>query len=310
MTKELLFSLASPSRDSLDVYGFRFGKKGGRKTVIISGLNGEEIMGVFVASQLVRWLREQTKQNPNLIDGEILIIPSVNHFALNMGTRFWPLDNTDINVMFPGYDKGETTQRIAYKLFEHIKDATYGIQLEDRKDKATCMPYIKLLQSGQEDIKGAKSFCLPFVHTKEFSPTDSGSLLYNWGVWETKGYCLVLGNQNTLLKEDIQTSLDSIIRFLSYEGVLDRPPHGGCNSILIHREQITIVKANHAGLFKPAIRPANRVKKGEKLGVIFDALTGTIKDEILAPHDGIVTCIYNYPLVYEHSVLFRIAQIG
>ena len=32
---------------------------------------------------------------------------------MNVGKRFFPVDNTDINRMFPGYDKGETTQRLA-----------------------------------------------------------------------------------------------------------------------------------------------------------------------------------------------------
>ena len=31
---------------------------------------------------------------------DVLIIPSINHYALNIGKRFWPLDNTDINMMF------------------------------------------------------------------------------------------------------------------------------------------------------------------------------------------------------------------
>ena len=32
---------------------------------------------------------------------------------MNIGKRFWSADNTDINRMFPGYNLGETTQRIA-----------------------------------------------------------------------------------------------------------------------------------------------------------------------------------------------------
>lgn len=41
---------------------------------------------------------------------------------MNIKKRFWPTDNTDINRMFPGYDLGETTQRIAAGVFEVIKD--------------------------------------------------------------------------------------------------------------------------------------------------------------------------------------------
>lgn len=56
------------------------------------------------------------------------MVLSVNHFSMNIGKRFWPSDNTDINRMFPGYKEGETTQRIADGVFENIKDYSYGIQ--------------------------------------------------------------------------------------------------------------------------------------------------------------------------------------
>ena len=53
---------------------------------------------------------------------EILVIPSANPYSMNIEKRFWPIDNTDINRMFPGYVKGETTQRIAGGIFEKIQD--------------------------------------------------------------------------------------------------------------------------------------------------------------------------------------------
>lgn len=53
------------------------------------------------------------------------MVPSVNHFSMNIGKRFWPSDNTDINRMFPGYKEGETTQRIAAGVFENIKDYSF-----------------------------------------------------------------------------------------------------------------------------------------------------------------------------------------
>lgn len=58
-----------------------------------------------------------------------MAIPCVNYYSMNIGKRFWAMDNTDINRMFPGYDQGETTQRIADGLFREIKDYEFGIQL-------------------------------------------------------------------------------------------------------------------------------------------------------------------------------------
>lgn len=310
MNKELLFSFKSPSRDNLDVYGFRFGKPNKEnRIVILSGLNGEEIGGVFVCSQLVKYLNQKTKENPFFVKSDILIIPAINHFALNMGSRFWPLDNTDINVMFPGFDKGETTQRIAYKLFEYCKDATYGILIEDRRDKAICIPYVKLLESGSEDIDGAKSFGLPFIHIKEFVPIDSGSLEYNWSVWGTKAYSIVFGNQNTIFKEDTQNILDGVIRFLASIDAIDMRSKGGFKSEVVTRDNIDVIKAQNAGIFKPSFKPGERVKKGQLLGVIFDSLEGEIKENIIARYDGILTCVYNYPLINEHSIAFRLVKL-
>jgi predicted deacylase len=309
MKKELLFSFASPSRDDLRVYGFRFGKAGGDKIAIVSGLNGDQAAGVFVASQLVRYLEENLQKNPEFIQSEILIIPSVNNFGLNMGHRFWPLDNVDINTMFPGYEKGETTQRIAYKLFAHLQEMNYGIVLEDRKDKATCMPYVKLVGSGLEDVEGAKKFGLPFVHLRKFSPIDSGSLQYNWDVWETKAYSLVFGNQNKIIKNEAQQVLDSLIRFLSSIKAIQASSYGGFNSEVVDRTSIDVVKAKQAGIFKSSVKPGDKVQKDQKLGSIFDPLDGTIKEVLLSSQNGIVTCIYNYPLIHEQTILFRILKV-
>ncbi|MEY3089963.1 MAG: hypothetical protein RL113_279 [Pseudomonadota bacterium] len=308
MKKELLFSFASPSRDDLNVYGFRFGKPGGDRIAIISGLNGEEVAGVFAASQLVRYLEISLQHNPDFVQSEILIIPAVNHFGLNMGHRYWPLDNVDINAMFPGYEKGETTQRIAHRLFEHLKDMTYGIIIEDRKDKATCIPYVKLIESGLEDVEGAKKFGLPFVHLKRYNPVDSGSLQYNLEVWETKAYSIVLGNQNKILKEDVQNALDGIIRFLSSVKAIQNTPYGGYQSEVVDRNDIFVIKAKHAGIFKSSVNPGDKVQTDQVLGFIFDPLDGTVRDKLVAEESGVLTCMYNYPLIYEQTILFRIAK--
>ncbi len=57
------------------------------------------------------------------------MIPAANTLSMNIHKRFWPVDNADVNRMFPGYDKGEATQRIAADIFEAVSSYDYGIQL-------------------------------------------------------------------------------------------------------------------------------------------------------------------------------------
>ncbi|WP_300791333.1 hypothetical protein [uncultured Bacteroides sp.] len=58
--------------------------------------------------------------------------------------RFWAMDNTDINRMFPGYNQGETTQRIAAALFEAIQGYTYGIRLASFYVPGDFVPHVRI----------------------------------------------------------------------------------------------------------------------------------------------------------------------
>lgn len=95
----------------------------------MGSLRGNEVQQLYVCSQIVKTLAELERRGNIVRNKELLVVPSVNSASLNIGSRFWALDKTDINRMFPGYSLGETTQRIAAGLFENIKGYAYGIRL-------------------------------------------------------------------------------------------------------------------------------------------------------------------------------------
>jgi predicted deacylase len=137
MIRQTLFRLASPSRDDFRVDAFRFGVASGKaktSVAIVAGLNGHELAQMHAAAQLVNFLKQREEADADFITGDIIIVPAVNTFGFNMGERHWPLDKTDINAMFPGFDQGETSQRIAHHLFEQIKEVEWGVELEDRRE--------------------------------------------------------------------------------------------------------------------------------------------------------------------------------
>lgn len=312
LKKELLFEFKSPSRDSLKVYGFRFipnsKKKPKNKVAIVAAMNGDELNQLYLASKLVNYLTKQDEQNSDFLQTEILIVPSVNHFALNMTQRYWPLDKTDINMMFPGYELGETTQRIAAKLFQKLQGYKYGIILEDRKDKAVCIPYVKILESGYEDIELSKAFGLKFVHLKEVSPTDTGTLQYNWEIWNTKAFSLVYGSKASINEDHYKIAFDAMLRFLSKIKAINIKVLNNFDSNIVRREQIDVLKAKQSGIFEPICKVGDIVKKEQLIGTISDSLNGEIIDEIKSPADGVITCMYSFPLIFQNSVSFRIAH--
>ncbi|NTW36869.1 MAG: ATP-binding protein [Syntrophobacteraceae bacterium] len=89
-----------------------------------------EINGVFILSRLADFLNsvEEGKYPELKLVKRVLIIPAVNVLGVNLRTRTWPFDNSDINRMFPGSTIGETTQRIAYAVANSnlVKTAFFG----------------------------------------------------------------------------------------------------------------------------------------------------------------------------------------
>ena len=124
MRREILFELSSPYRDDFRIRGYHFGK-GEKAACIVGAMRGNEIQQVYIAGQLIKKLKQFEKEGKMVEGKSILVVPSLNPFSMNIGKRFWAQDNTDINRMFPGYNLGETTQRIAAGAFEQIKDSNF-----------------------------------------------------------------------------------------------------------------------------------------------------------------------------------------
>ena len=161
MRKEIIYENRSLYRDAFRIQAYIFGT--GRRSVCIAGsMRGNEYQQLYTCSQIIQALKRLEKEG-RLLDGhEIMVIPSLNPYSMNIEKRFWPIDNTDINRMFPGYSEGETTQRIAGAVFEKIKDCAFGIQFASNYMPGEFMPHVTMMKTGFEDVKGAMEFCMPY----------------------------------------------------------------------------------------------------------------------------------------------------
>ena len=84
--------------------------------------------------------------------------------------------------MFPGYNKGETTQRIASGVFAEISGYEYGIQFASNYIPGEFVPHVRIMTTGYEDVESAKSFTLPYIVLRNPHPYDTTTLHYNWQI--------------------------------------------------------------------------------------------------------------------------------
>lgn len=305
MRKCTLYSIKSPYREDLDVLGYRFGS-GEKSMCIVGALRGNEIQQMFVCSQIIKKLRRLEADGKIAADHEIMVIPCVNYYSMNIGKRFWTMDNTDINRMFPGYNLGETTQRIADGLFEQIQGYKFGIQFASFYQQGDFLSHVKLMHTGFTDPEKMKDFGLPYAFIRDPCPYDTTTLNYNWQIWETNAFSYFLNSTDDIDERSAEDAVDNVIRFMVRQGIIKGRETGGYLTELINEREVIQIHSNAAGIYRPKVNAGDRFSKGDLLCEILDPMEGEIISQVKAPCDGIVFFRYSRPLEFENSVLFKL----
>lgn len=306
MKIQTIFSMKSPYRDDFRIRAYTFGH-GEKSLCIVGSMRGDEIQQQFVASRMVALLKEAEDQGRIAEGVSISVIPSANPFSINIEKRFWALDGTDINRMFPGYDQGETTQRIAAGLFEFIKDFKYGIQLASYYLPGHFLPHVRMIHTGFEGIEDASLFGFPYVAIRKPQPFDTVLLNYNWQIWETQAFSLYAGTTDTIDPATAQQSIDGMMRFFVAKGlVTDCEIPAGMASEIVDEDQFVTIQAPHAGILSDLMDAGSMVRKGETIARILHPYEGTVVSEVKSPCDGMIFFARNKSIAYQNTVLFRI----
>lgn len=299
--------MSSPYRDDFRIRAYTFGQ-GEKSLCIVGSMRGDEIQQQYIASRMVALLQEAEAAGAIAPGVSISVVPSANPFSINIEKRFWALDGTDINRMFPGYDQGETTQRIAAGLFEFIKDFRYGIQLASFYLPGHFLPHVRMIHTGFEDVEDARHFGFPYIAIRTPEPFDTVLLNYNWQIWETQAFSLYAGSTETIDHPMADVSIQAICRFLSAKGLarFDAVEQGISDPQVITSEQLVPVQAPHAGILIVDSHPGEHVQQGQVIARIMHPYEGRQVAEIKAPVAGVVFFARNRSITFQNTLLFRL----
>lgn len=308
MVKNTIFKLESPYRNDMKITSYEFGNKNAKKTLAIVGsTRGNEIQQIYLCSRIIKMLKQLEQEDKIDKSKKIVVIPTVNNFSMNINKRFWALDNTDINRMFPGYDLGETTQRIAYNVFEYVKDFEYGIQFTSYYLKGEFIPHVTMMKTGYEKPELMDYFGLPFSYVRSISPYDTTTLNYNWQVWGTNAFSIYVGENEKISDSSTEMVLDAVKNFLINIDVYNENLKDDFYKTKhINSEDIVYVKSNKAGILRTYIELGQSIKKGDLIGEVLDPYEAEVLQKIISPYDGIVYFIYNINLINNNSNVCRI----
>lgn len=307
MEKVVLYSKEGVYRDDFHVVGYRFGS-GEKAACIVGSTRGNENQQLFCCSQLVKRLKELEAAGLLIPGREILVIPCANPYSLNMKKRFWGIDNTDINRMFPGYHLGETTQRVAAGIFEAVKDYRFGMQFTSFYMRGSFVPHVRMMETGYEDVELASQFGLPYVIVRKPRPFDTTTLNYNWQIWETDAFSIYTTETESIDKASAAQAVEAILRFLTRQNILKYHYQQGLQSRIINDSHLVTVRARAAGFFDSHVRVGIHVEEGDLMADILDACDGSVLSPVYAPVSGTIIFSHGEPMIYDSTAIFKMVR--
>lgn len=307
MHKRIIYQIKGMYRDDFRITGYEFGE--GEKSVCIVGSSrGNEVQQIYCCSRLVKKCRQLEEEGRIKKGHKILIIPSINPYSMNIQKRFWPTDNTDINRMFPGYNLGETTQRIADGVFREIKDYAFGIQFTSFYMPGDFVPHVRMMDEGFSRVETAKQFGLPYVVIREVRPYDTTTLNYNWQVWNTQAFSLYTTTTARIEPKGAGQAVLAVMNFLSRQGMIKYSiPEQNEPQVLRDKEMISVRTAK-SGIFEALVKTGEAVDVGQPLANIMDPYEGENLETLYSPVQGMVFFQHNEPLTYADTVVIKIVK--
>lgn len=305
MKKRVIYEIQALYRDNFRVTGYEFGE-GQQSVCIVGSMRGNEVQQLYVCSQLVKKFKQLEEEGRIREGHKILIIPSVNPYSMNIQKRFWPTDNTDINRMFPGYDLGETTQRIADGVFREIKDYKYGIQFTSFYMPGEFMPHIRMMKEGFSTVELAKQFDMPYVVLRKVRPYDTTTLNYNWQVWDTQAFSFYTTTTSRIDRKSAGQAVLSVLKFLASLDIVKYNGPRTLESQVVEDVDMVSVQTAKSGIFEALVNVGDKVEEGQPLANIVNPYDGEIMETLYAPMDSRIFFMHNGPLTYADTAVFKL----
>ena len=283
MRKEVLYSLKGIYRENFEIEGYRFGN-GEKSACIVGAMRGNEMQQLYICSQLIKVLKELEEK------------------------RFWPIDNLDINRMFPGDMAGDTTKQIAAAIFESCRGYNYGIQFASFYMPGDFIPHVRMMETGYQSASLANLFGLQYVVIRKPKPMDTATLNYNWQMNGTNAFSIYTNSTDIVDDKSARQAVSSVLRFLTRMGIVKYNNHSGYIASIINEYDLSAVKTYDAGFYKRLKEPGDPVVHNEVIGQVIDPCEGFVKSEIISPTDGIVFFAHTAPMVMSNEVVYKIIR--
>ncbi len=267
----------------------------GPTALFLSGTHGDEYEGQVALCNLARTLR------PEAIQGRVILLPAANLPAAVAGLRTSPVDDGNLNRLFPGDPEGPVTEQIAY-FIEHelVARADLVVDLHSGGSSLHYVPSALMMQDDTDPVRQAKllaalqAFAAPVSYIGHAQP-GQGALRTTGGAALRQGKLALgseLGGSGAVTAAGLRVAERGLRNVLAHMGILPaNAAEPGPTRILDVGGPDYFVYASGPGVFEPLAEPGDTVAAGQPAARIHTPETPWAPCETVNfARDGFVLC--------------------
>lgn len=275
-----------------------------KRICIVTGIHGDELEGQYICYQLIKKINENISNLKGIVD----VYPCVNPLGMESITRRIPTFDLDMNRSFPGDLDGDMSEYVAAKLVEDIAGSDFCVDLHASNIFLREIPQVRINQEHEESLLPySKLMNTDFVWVYSSPTVQEASIYHSLNLIGVPTLAVEMGVGMRITKEFGDQILDGIFCLMKELGIWDGEVITPKTPVIsTNKDKVTLIHAEASGVFLPCVEHLMDIKVGDKVGEIVDTLSGTVVQNILAPCDGIVFTLREYPVVYDGSLIARI----
>ena len=281
----------------------------GPDVLLTAGNHGDEYEGQISLLKLMRELQ------PGQVHGRLIILPRLNLPAAAAGRRTSPLDDGNLNRLFPGEAEGGPTEQIAHFVTTSLLPITQAsLDIHSGGSSLDYLPCMYLRVPADETLRqrqmaAARAFGLPLALLVEKPQTHrslSAAALAHGHVH----VATEIGGSATTRPSSQRLSDEGVRRFLQHLGVLKQVPAPTPAPRLMRVAGPTHhLDAPVRGLFEPAFELGQTVAQDELAGHIhFAEEPDRVPRSLYFERGGMVVCRRVNSLVAPGDCLAQLAE--
>jgi N-alpha-acetyl-L-2,4-diaminobutyrate deacetylase len=268
-----------------------FARNGDGPGAILTGANhGEEYEGPIALQHLANSI------DLDQVRGCIIIIPMMNYPAFLAATRVSPIDQLNMNRIFPGQASGTITQLIAdYFTTTLLPMCDYVLDIHSGGKTLEFLPfaaYHELDDKDQQQACEAATLAFAAPYYLSLIEIDPGGMYDTQA--ESMGKVFVsteLGGGGTSTPYTAKVARTGVHNFLVHAGILNADPilPDAASVKLDMQQDNAYVFSEHNGLLEPCVSLGDPIQKGDLLARVYATeRTGSEPFEYRAESDGII----------------------